>query len=399
MGHAVRKDLVRKVGIRRIRLVAGAASLAALAAGLAGAAVKEPEVREAMHVLFAEIRVVLPLSLDDETFADPANRERISRALEGLRAQSLALAEHGRSRDAGFEHQSVSLAEHAGSIARSYERGATRAARYLLHRSLEDCVACHSRLPTAHEFPLGKLLLEDANVGALSARERARIQVVARQFEDALASFESLFAQPDAFDAHLISHEDLLSYLKICLTIENDEERALAALARLRERSDVSPRLAQDLETWIATIERLRSDPLQAEPLQRARVLLRAGEAEGLAPASRAALIYEIEAWHELQRFVSGRPTPSADVAEAYYLLGVVEARMLSPFGSSTASPYLEAAVRAAPKGPFGREAYELLEELTTLDYTGSGGTRIPSDVRENLDALERSLEPAPAAP
>ena len=297
-----------------------------------------------------------------------------------------------RNRDAGFVHQSVSLSDHADRIARSYERGDTRAARYLLQRSLDDCVGCHSKLPTAHSFPLGQQLLADLELSSLSVRERARVQVVARQFDAALVSYEEAFARPDAMAPMRVTHQDWVAYLKICLTIENDAPRALRTLERAKARGDLPPQLARDLGHWMRAIRDLESDPHPDEPLARARALMRAEEALDLERPSRGGLVHQIEAWHELQRFVAAQEAPSAALSEAYYLLGVVESRMLRPFGSAAASPYLEAAIRVAPDRPWARDAYALLEELTVLDYTGSGGTRVPPEVRERLDALERKI-------
>ena len=60
--------------------------------------------------------------------------------------------------------------------------------------------------------------------------ERSRVQVVVRQFERALESYEALFALPDEFTSRRVSDADLLAYLKICLTIENDADRASRTL-------------------------------------------------------------------------------------------------------------------------------------------------------------------------
>jgi hypothetical protein len=363
-----------------------------VACGASSGAESQREPRATMDEIFAQIRIVLPLSLDDETFADPENRERIAGALNALASRAEVLETHGRGRNAGFASLSQSLSRDAQSVAQRFGRGDPRSARFLFHRSLEACVACHSKLASENEFPMGRRLLENVDLSTLSVRQQARIQVVARQFTAALSSYERMFSSPQVSPARMAADRDLLSYLKIALTIENDPDRATAALMQLRGRKDIPPGLARDVSVWIRSISALQRDPLPGEPLDRARVLLRAGESIAGDSGTRAALVYNIEAWHELQRLVDRTLDPSPQIAEAYYLLGFVESRLFGDGWLSGAEAYLEASIRIGPTEGFARDAYALLEELIVLGYTGSSGTHVPSDVRARLEELERGL-------
>jgi hypothetical protein len=358
------------------------------------------EPRATMDGIFAQIRIILPLSLSDEAFSDPAHREQIVRALNELAASAELLETHGLGRDAGFASLSGSLAQDTRMIARRYSRGETRAARFLLHRSLGTCVSCHSKVASPNEFSMGRQLLADIELANLSTRDRARVQVVARQFSDALTSYEQLLASKHESPDRIAADGDFLSYLKICLTIENDADRATAALMQLRQRDDLSPELARDVDVWIQSIAELQREPRAGEPLDRAQALLQAGEALAPAPGDAAALVYNIEAWHELQRLVDSNVEPSPTLARAYYLLGYVESRLFGDDWPSGAEAYLEASIRMAPSEPFARDAYALLEELVVLGYTGSSGTHLPDDVQRKLKELEKGLKaPSPKAP
>ena len=353
-----------------------------------------------MDGIFAQIRIVLPLSLSDEAFSEPAHREQIARALNELAASAGLLETHGLGRDAGFASLSGSLAQDTRMIARRYSRGETRAARFLLHRSLGTCVSCHSKVASPNEFSMGRQLLADIELANLSTRDRARVQVVARQFSDALTSYEQLLASKHESPDRIAADGDFLSYLKICLTIENDADRATAALMQLRRRDDLSPELAKDVDAWIQSIAELRREPRAGQPLDRAQALLRAGQSLAPAPGDAAALVYNIEAWHELQRLVDSNAEPSPTLAQAYYLLGYVESRLFGDDWPSGAEAYLEASIRMAPSEPFARDAYALLEELVVLGYTGSSGTHLPDDVQRKLEELEKGLDaPSPNAP
>jgi hypothetical protein len=51
-----------------------------------------------------------------------------------------------------------------------------------------------------------------------------------------------------------------------------------------------------------------------------------------------------------------------------------------------------------APSDPVGRAAFDLFEEEAVLGWTGSSGSRMPEDVRQNLEALRALVEQTPAA-
>ena len=60
------------------------------------------------------------------------------------------------------------------------------------------------------------------------------------------------------------------------------------------------------------------------------------------------------------------------ELSEAYYMLGVLEARttgLYSPLPSM--ERFWEAAVRAAPHSPYALEAYALIEEYAATTFSG----------------------------
>jgi len=80
------------------------------------------------------------------------------------------------------------------------------------------------------------------------------------------------------------------------------------------------------------------------------------------------------------------------EVAEAYYLMGRVEERIWDRPWLSNAGPFYEASIRLGPRQAFARDAYERLERILVLGYTGSSGTRLPEDVQERLRELDETI-------
>ena len=82
-----------------------------------------------------------------------------------------------------------------------------------------------------------------------------------------------------------------------------------------------------------------------------------------------------------------------AEIAEAFYLLGMVDARTSQTSWVSAAEFHLEASIRMAPNAAYAEKAYALLEEYTVLGYGGSSGVHLPVEVQEKLAELRGLID------
>ncbi|MCG8590099.1 MAG: hypothetical protein MJE66_12480 [Proteobacteria bacterium] len=370
------------------------ASLALWAsAGLALAAPSDGKPPQpTMAAIFETLRVVLPASLDAESFAAPERQAAIGAALAQLEHLAGDLESHGRAREAGFGYLSRTLAQDAAEISRRYRSGQFEGARFLYHQNLETCVTCHSRLPAARDFGLGRGLVASIDTDALPPRQRARLEVVTRQFAAALGTYERWFADPAARPEQIDRTGAYYRYLDVCLRIEGDPARALRTFEALAARKDLSASLRRDVDAWVRSLRGLEARPVDTPALARARDLLARGRALSASPHDAASLVYDIEASFTLQHFVDAASEPSEAVSEAYYLLGTIEARLWRSPWLSQAEPFLEASIRMAPGAAHAPRAYAALEELTLLGYSGSAGLQLPPDVERRLADLWASV-------
>jgi hypothetical protein len=348
------------------------------------------QIRTDMREIVESLQVLLPLSLDDARFGDPAHRAEIDAALERLAHDSRYLEAHGSNRDAGFAHLGESLARDSLDIRRRFAEGRVAESRFLLQHLTDTCVACHSRLPDDRTHPLGRRLIENETIAALPPEERVQLEVATRQFERALATYESTFADPATSMSDLDLTGDFESYLELCLRVREDPERAISHLEKLRARRDLPPRLRSHLETWIASLHALRNDH-DGSPLERARELIR-GHAEPLRMLDESELVPLVAASGVLHRYVASSSDPPRQLGEAYYLLGVIESRIGRSMWASQTEHLLETAIRMGPSEPYADRAFDLLEEFLVSGYTGSAGTIIPADVRQRLEDLDEMI-------
>lgn len=360
-----------------------------------------------MLQVFEEMKVLIPLSLDEATWADPDAQPKIQAALDRLEGAASALEVHGRQREAGFNEIALNLGRDLREVREHYRIGAFEEARFFLTGSLQSCVACHVRLPSDRAFPLADQLIEKVEVKSLDPRERAWLNVTVRRFDTALTAWEAMMADPQLTPTELDASGVLVDYLNVVLRVKTDIPRARQAMNRLGTRKDVPVYLAERIRSWRTALDHLdpkRFQPGAARALETGSALaVEAGQvAQG--PFGRDGLVQDLAAasllvrWLEEDRAQRERETrnPTAKerraTSQAYYWLGVVEARSLDGFWVNLSERHLESAIRADPKGEFAKKAYARLEETQFLGYGGASGNDLPADVETNLRELRELI-------
>jgi len=344
--------------------------------------------RETMHQVFEALSKLLPVSLDDARFQAPAEKPKIEAWLSTLAAAAGDVERHTGARDPGFGQISRSLTRDVAEIRQRYALGRYAEAQFYVSQLTENCVACHSRLPKARDFPIAQKLTNDPALQKLEPRARARLFVATRQFDSALALWEARFADASIPPEELDVDGEILSYLVVCIHVQRDFARPRAALEKLASRSDVPRYLAMDLRAWIAQLGEL-ADSGKAEPtLALARAQLQRGRALSEFPADRVGLVYDLSASSLLQRTIAQHRASKAELAEAYYLLGAIDARLDQSSWVSETEQHLESSIRTDPGGPFADKAYAVLEEYTVLAYGGASSATVPADVEARLSEL-----------
>lgn len=381
-----------------MRIVASVLAFGILVApGASRAAESDAEeanrLRLTMHEVFDALSGLLPLSLDDQRFQSPEERPKIDTWLTTLAAAASDVERHTGARDPGFGQISHSLRHDVAEIRQRYALGRYHEAQFYISQLTENCVACHSRLPKARDFPLAHKLTGDPGVQRLEPRQRARLLVATRQFDPALALWEARFADPTIRPADLDLDGEILSYLIVCIRVQRDFARARGALEKLASRPDLPRYLAMDVRAWIAQLDELAGAGDSEPTLASARIRLDRGRALSEFPADRVALVYDLSASSDLHRLVARHPSSKAELAEAYYLLGAIDARLEQGSWVSETEQHLESAIRTDPGGPFADRAYAVLEQYTVLAYGGASGATVPADVESRLQELRELVD------
>lgn len=352
--------------------------------------------RALMDQIFGALRVTLPASVEPEVFGAPDNRERMAAELGRLASGAEGLEHHIEGRDGQARFLARSIARDAREVQRAYVGGQYRRAAFLVQQITENCIVCHTRLPYPKDAPVAKGFVEGGVFATLPPEPRANLQMATRRFDDALLSLEELFRSPE-HAALMVG--PLTDYLVICVRVKQDYERPVPVLRRFAQREDVWTELRRDVLRW-ADVLPVLGKRAQAHPdLATARQILAEGNALSPIPRAHAALAHWVVASGILERLIHSDARDDPDLAETYYLMGLVEARIGRHAWVTPAPFLLESAIRLAPGSAFAEDAYASLETELLSAWEGSSVQALPPEEEQRLRALRALIDAAHREP
>ncbi len=338
-----------------------------LGAGNASAAeAGDVATREVMHKVFDAIAYLLPLSVRDAEQASSWDRELIDTKLATLGEASGALVAHAKVKDEEFRYIARSFDETTREIVGSFRETWPSYAYFSLMELTQHCVACHSRLPSDTQAAFGQRLMSRMDTADFDPSELSQLYVATRQFDAAEKVLERKLLSPKEDAIDLDNAGVLLDYLDLALVVRHDSARAQALLTKFAARPDVPHYLADRIEAWQQSLASLAPVLKDAPVLARARELFETADTLTRAPRGRERAIHDLIAASLAQRYIASRPGATGeDIADAYYMLGIIALRTTEPkYSVPEMEGLFAAAIRAAPKGPHARESYDLLEEF-----------------------------------
>jgi len=380
---------------RRMRAFAAGA----LAAGLLALPVRAEETedtRALMREIFAAFATLVQHADDPAGFASLAEREEIVRSLQALERNATRLEAHTGSLSAAHRPVGRSLTDDVRRALDQFVIGHYESARFLSGQLVENCFACHSKLPSGQGFELGAELLEAEAVASLPPERRALLAVSARQFDTALALHEAYMADRHHSAVEISLSGAFQSYLKVALRVVDDRDRALATLASFRERTDLPLYLEAEIDGWVETLRTVDAGAGPGRLLERARDQIDAGRLRTSYPGDRRGLVNFVLASRWLHQHLAGPSLGRDERAETLLWLGLCEVHISTSLWVSEAEWFLDSAIRAAPETEHARTAYATLEGVYLEGYSGSAGTHLPPEIERRLASLRELVEAAP---
>jgi hypothetical protein len=346
--------------------------------------------RVTMRGIFTAFTNVYSYSLNMEYFSDRRNRETVSASLDALVANTSELRAHGGGLDRSFDYLRRTLASDAEEALKRYEEGEYLGSQFMLNKLMENCAMCHTRLSSDQAFEVGGEFLKKVRAHVLAPVDRVNVEVAARQFGAALATYEEILASSRIPAEGLMLTGAVEGYLRLCIGVRNETQRPARTFDALARRSDAPAELRRQAEAWIRDLGTLDLPKAKGHEIETARGLVGDAGVSNRPPQDRSDLVRMVAANSLIRRHLQSLSSYDDEGAEAFYLLAVTESRASRSYWSAEVDFLLEQAVRSAPKTEYARRALSALEERskTPPPTTAFEGQQAPTIDIEELRKL-----------
>ncbi len=346
--------------------------------------------RAAMRGLFVTLSNVYGYSLDPVAFADPKNHQKILNLLQALEKNANSLEAHGGELDPSFGFMKRSLVRDAHDALENFQSSNDIGARFILSKITDNCATCHTKLPATREFSLGQEFLDSVDAARLPPIAFASLQVAARQFAEAMNTYEKVLTSPDVSAEDLAMFDVVENYLRVSLGALNDTKRPVKTLTLLSQRADMPDAVKANAKIWIASLNALNLDASKGKELATARDMVAGARAKTKSRSDRSQLVDFVASIALLHRYLQTQPVNDVDAQEAFYLLGVAESYVSHSYWISETDYLLEKSIRIAPKTKVARDALAYLEEYTRSGHDTQAARAVPPELQTNIDELRK---------
>ncbi len=354
--------------------------------------IEAEETRSLMREIFASVAVALTASVEPGEFRDPANRAKIAAALGQLAENAEQLEQHNGLAGGAREYLSQSVSRDARDVERAYMAEQYGRAAFLVQQITENCIGCHTRLPDDEDSVVAQGFVDETLFGELPLEPRASLQMATRRFDDARLTLEQLIAS-DEHAALLLNA--LTDYLVVNLRVRGDFERPVPVLETFATREDAWPTLRRAALGWAAALPELAPVVAGEPKIETARRILEQGKTLSPVERDHMPLVHWVAASSVLERLIERGDAEPAVLGEAYYLLGLIEARIGRQYWVTPAPFLLEASIRLAPGEEFSEDAYAILETQLLAAWEGTDFEELPPEDAQRLAELRRLIDGA----
>lgn len=359
-----------------------------------------PEPKQLMRAIFARISYLIPVSFDQQKFADKSDKA-VQIQIDALGKSSAELEQLGTKHGDDFHYLAKSLHRDIKDVKKYYDEGRFRQSAFILQNLTENCFACHSKYENHEKTPSPDYFYKSLGFNDLPAAEKARILVITRQFGAAQKAYEELLVK-GVEKSFSVLEPAIEQYLAISVGVLRDYDAPLVCFEKLIESDHLDISTASVLKGWILDIKAIKSDKTyRGEDLQTLDKLIAKAKLKTDHMHDKRGLVYWTAIKSLLNNLSRQKHSPQVET-DIYYWLGVTATMFEHSFWVAQMPFYLEKSIRLAPNYETALRAFNLLEKNITLGYTGSGGTFIPFEEKAKIDdlrtlVLSKKGSPSPA--
>ena len=259
------------------------------------------------------------------------------------------------------------------------------------------CFSCHTRERAPVDFADTQKRLDSLG---LSGLPRAQMLAATRQFDEALAEYQKLLAQPPKNERGMLEYTRALQdTMALLVRVKDDAPATLALIDALLAKPELPGFLEANLASWRRDAAAWRAEKFDARRATPEALLARAQKLMGAANTGGGPFSIDERkdlTWLRASGYLNlalGKDPKLKARGEALYLLGVCASSLRSPLWWDLDLLFFETCVRENPKAKVAKRCFRQLSDRVYLGYTGSAGTFIPDDELARLSELRALMQ------
>lgn len=354
------------------------------------------EVKSSMAAFLTQVIELKKYLVSEKEFRDPKNQVAIASHLKELVKEVKATRHSAMLNQENFKFSRHVLDQHVIDTERVFNQGDKSYARWMMNSTLNICMECHTQTRTEN-YPFKAL--QDVT-GFRSDFDRAEFLFAIRDFEKANPIYERLIEKYPKSSIDVLSLETALKrQVAYYARVKRDLPAGRALLKGFLKNKNLPKVLQANIKVWMAEFQRWEKlklpDPVKAttpEILAFAEKNLKVEPPPERLLSSDPRLISDLVIsgilFEHLKTHLQADQT-----ADLLYWIAVCDREVNNTFFYSLADLYLRECMTKYPEKPIAAKCFTEYENNTILGYTGSSGTHVPPEVREDLRQLKGVID------
>tara|TARA_R110002110_G_scaffold415856_3_gene658472 strand:+ start:50571 stop:51782 length:1212 start_codon:yes stop_codon:yes gene_type:complete len=271
------------------------------------------------------------------------------------------------------------------------DRGDIALAKGMLKSVPYLCVGCHTQ-----DTQQNKIFSNVDRVKFENDYQYAEYLYVTRNYDESVKYYLSYLntLKPSSEE---FTQTALKKILVIYSQIKKQPEEAILKLQPFTQKVEINKSTRKDIGEWIEGLKELKTSSVLDEKQYKERQAYVEYYLNQLANhdvnyfATEKDKVFYITLRGLLYEYLNAEP-PQNDVPVILYWLAVCDRTLEYSFFDDLADIYLKECILTYSRHPYAKKCFQEYEAFMRFAYTGSGGTHLPSDIKQEIEILQNVI-------
>lgn len=350
-----------------------------------------------MNRAFGALSDLIPFINNREAFTEKKNEKVIDSKIVELQAAFKNAKHEPLLKEDLFAPSYAVINENIANSYEAFKAGKKDYAHWRLKEITNNCLDCHTRLPTSHpsSFQNGELIIDKSKFDNLYNLGIA--QLIVRRYVDAKTSFiqtiDDSIIKKDFQNIMLPFKQLLLVETKVLKNPEN----LISTMNTYARKKEIPEDVRKNLGEWAKRLQHWKGNSTLNSGLTSEKKVTDFIN-QSLQPLKKQPSLSDgndvdlLFASGLLSNYLFENPT-SSKAPEISYWLGWAEKHLKRENFFGSGDRFLKQCVKRYPSNPIAKRCLEEYRESVEFEFTGSSGTNIPEDIEKELDELAKLIK------